>query len=48
MVVIPLLLREREERECVCVCACGCKRGRNVAMQSVLGPRGSNGTVARS
>ena len=44
--------RERErEREsvCVCVCVCGCERGgRDIAMQSVLGRRGSNGTVASS
>ena len=54
----PLLLRERErmrererereiERMCVCVDARGNAR-RGVAMQSVSGPRGSNGTAAVS
>jgi hypothetical protein len=48
--VIPTAtgIEGERERERVCVCVCGCKRGQNIVMQSVLGPCGSNSTVASS
>ena len=48
VVVIPLPLR-KGERESVCVDERGnARRGVGIPSQSVLGPRGSNGTVASS